>query len=66
MGEEKNKLNDDIERKVEIILAVIGVMTGIGAIYLEKLSDPWAVGLIALSFALYQGTSLAKILKKIK
>lgn len=66
MGEEKNKLNDDVERKVEIALAIAGVITGIGSIYLEKLSDPWAVGLIGLSFALYQGTSLAKILKKIK
>ena len=65
MDKNNNNIDDNVERKIEIILAFLGVFTGIGGIFLDLLAGTPAVTLIVISFALYQGTTLAKILKKI-
>ena len=54
-----------IERKIEIVLAFLGVFTGVGGIFLDLLPGTPAVALIGISFALYQGTTIAKILKEV-
>lgn len=51
--------------KNEVILTYIGVCTGVAGLFTGFLTAPYGVGLIGLSFALYQGTSLAKILKNL-
>jgi hypothetical protein len=62
----KNKLDDDLERKVEIVLTFLGMGTGIVGLFTGFIDGKLSLGFIVTSFALYQGTSLVKIIKEIK
>ena len=58
-------MKNNVERKIEIVLAFLGVFTGVSGIFLELLAGTPAVTLIIASFALYQGTTIANILKEV-
>lgn len=58
-------MKENVPDKNEVILTYIGVSAGVVGLFTGVLSAPYGVGLIGLSFALYQGTSLAKIIKNL-
>jgi len=59
-------MNDRLERYVEVILAVGVTGASIFGLYEGYLGGREAMILIMSSFALYQSTSIAKILKVMK
>jgi len=56
-------MNDKLERVVEVILSIGVIGASIFGLYEGYLGGREAVILIIASFALYQSTSVAKILK---
>lgn len=64
MDKNNNQIDDRIERIIEIILAIGAFLVGAIGIFTGKLNDQWGVILIGAGFALYQGTSIANIIKR--
>lgn len=62
----QDELDDRTERMIEIVLALAGVGTGIYGLLTGLLGSTDSVLLIGMSFALYQSTSLAKIIKMLR
>ena len=58
-------MNDELERQIEAGLSVLGCVTATSGNLLGSLGGWETVALFGLSFALYQGTSLAKILREV-
>lgn len=65
MDENDNNIDDSIERKIEIGLTIVSVGVATTGLFTKHLSGTHTVALISIAFALYQGTSLAKIVKGI-